>query len=152
MILTYTPGEGDVQRWEFQLGKFRVGEQKAIQLASRMPFGSVFKKNLINGDVFARQALLWVLQRRLHSRLQLADVDFADDELVLEFDRGELQEMLDALEKGDVEDGASEAERVQAIAAISAEIARLDADRGDDGEGEQSEGKATLTEPSTSTG
>jgi hypothetical protein len=152
MILTFTPGEGDVQRWEFQLGKFRVGEQKAIQLASRMPFGSVFQKNLVAGDVYARQALLWVLQRRLHSNLQLADVDFADDELVLEFDRGELRKMLDDLESGNVDNGASEEDRLMAIAAISAELDRLNAEDDPDGEGEQSEGKAPSIEPATSTG
>jgi hypothetical protein len=150
MILTFTPGEGDVQRWEFQLGKIRVGEQKAIQKAARVPFGTEFKKNLISGDVYARQALLWVLQRRLHPTMQLDDVDFADDELVLEFARDELQEMLDALTRGDVEDGVSEEDRLKAIASITAELAQIDAKR--DSEGEQSEGKAPSIEPVTSTG
>lgn len=141
MILTFTPGEGDVQRWEIQLGRFRVGEMKAIDKATGLRFGSTFKQALLEGDTSARQALLWVLQRRQHPTLKLDDVDFADDELTLEFQRPELVEILAGLESAP---GIPEDQREAAAAAIRAQLAELD-DEPDDAEGKAPASSSSAT-------
>lgn len=91
MYLTYRPeGSTEPRRWHIQLGRLRVFDTEAIEKATGMDYGSDFKQRLLQGNVRARRALLWIMLRREHPTLKYADVDFADDELLLEQDRDEL--------------------------------------------------------------
>jgi hypothetical protein len=134
MRLVYTPeGQDDPQVWTFQLGKLRCHETEGIERRTGMAYGVEFKEKLLGGQVTARRALLWTMLRRTHHTLKFEDVDFADDELTLEFDRDEWQAMYDGLEANV---GLDDEERSFRLALIGAEIAKLDAEQaGEDGEG-----------------
>lgn len=145
-ILVYTPDGQQQQRWEFQLGKLRCQETEAIERRTGMAYGSEFKENLLKGQVLARRALLWTMLRREHHSLRFENVDFADDELLLEFDRGEWQQMYNEVEQVA---GLSDDERAFRLAMIGAEIAKLDEAAA---EGEPEQGKAPESASAVATG
>lgn len=120
MILVYTPDGGEAQRWEFRLGKLRSMEIEAIEKHTGMAYGSEFREALLKGNGRARRALLWTFQRRAHPTIKFADVDFADDEVVLEQDRDEWAELRKATEDAQ---GIDEDTRTMALAAIDKEMA-----------------------------
>ena len=155
MKLIYRPDGQEPQEWEFVLGKFRVGEMKTVEKATGMPFATEFKDRLFKGDSTARQALLWVLRRRTDPTLQLRDVDFADDELTLEFSLPEWQDMRQSVEEAP---GLSDDQRTVALAAIDSEIAQIHAEQQrlaalipDEGQ-PVDEGKAPSKNSATATG
>jgi hypothetical protein len=120
MFLKYTPDDADPQTFEFYLGKLRTMEAEAIEKHTGLNYGSDYKQALLMGNVRARRALLWTLLRRQHPTLKYADVDFADDELVIEYDTDEWADIRAAVEKATHLD--EEARAVQ-LAAIDAAIA-----------------------------
>jgi hypothetical protein len=119
MILIYRPDNQPEQRFEFRPGRVKVAEMEAIQKRTGMPYGTEFKAKLLQGDVVARRALLWTLQRREHHMLRFEDVDFYDDELVLERDKDELAEEIAAVEEFD---GISEEDRATALAVLRQQL------------------------------
>lgn len=124
MILVYTPDGQPEQRWEIQLGRLRCQETEAIERRTGMPYGSEFKEKLLQGQVLARRALLWTLLRRTHHTIKFEDVDFADEELELQFDRGEWQRIHDEVRDNPALDDQDKTAR---LAMIRAEIDKLDA-------------------------
>lgn len=140
MILTYRPEGQAAQSWELQLGKLRCAETEAIERRTGMPYGSEFKEKLLQGQVLARRALLWTLLRRVHHTLRFEDVDFADDELELAFDRDEWQRIHDELRDNPA---IPDEDRAVRLAMVQAEIDKLDAEATAVlADGEQPEGKA----------
>ncbi|NJP33681.1 hypothetical protein [Micromonospora thermarum] len=125
MILVYTPEGQPEQRWDIQLGRLRCQETEAIERRTGMPYGSEYKQQLLQGQVLARRALLWTLLRRTHHTLRFEDVDFADEELELQFDRGEWQRIHDEVRDNPALDDEDRAAR---LALIRAEIDKLDAE------------------------
>lgn len=94
MRLVYHPdGQSEPREWPIDLGKFRTLEVENIERLTGLDYGADFKKRLLQGSALARRALLYTLQRREHPHLRFSDVDFADDEVRLEFDLAELREM-----------------------------------------------------------
>lgn len=89
MFLTYTPGDGEAQRWEFNPAKVRSDEAEAIERCTGWDWGE-FSMHVLNDSVLARRALLWTFLRRVHKVLRFEDVHFALDEVELEFDAAEL--------------------------------------------------------------
>lgn len=118
MFLSYTPEDGEPQRWEFQPNKIRSQEAEAIEKRTGWDWGE-FGKHLLSGSVLARRALLWTYQRRVHPTLRFEDVDFATGEVILELDKEELQQQRDAL--ADSETIGAE-EKATALALLDAEI------------------------------
>ena len=150
MILVYAPADGDEQRWEFQLGRLRVMEIEAIEKRTDMAYDTEFRENLLKGQVRARRALLWTMLRRQHPTLRFDDVDFAADELRLEFDRSEWQSMYDDVAAAA---GLSDEDREFRLALIGAEIAKLDGGpAGEHSDVDEAAGKAPSAESATATG
>ncbi|MCX4468969.1 hypothetical protein OOK41_01345 [Micromonospora sp. NBC_01655] len=129
MRLTYSPEGETTQSWPINLGRLRVAECEAIERRTGLAYGTEFKEALLKGATTARRALLWTLLRREHPRTRYEDVDFFDDELVLEFDVAELREMRAGAE---AEPGIDEQRRAMALAAIDAEIRTAEQRAADD--------------------
>lgn len=123
MFLKYTPDGGDEQKWTFKLGKLRSMETEAIEKLTGLDYGVPFKQALMQGNTRARRALLYTFLRRQHPTIRFADVDFADDELVLDMDVEEWQEMRAEVERSTTVDESTKAE---VLAAIDASIAEAD--------------------------
>ena len=118
MYLRYTPEGSDTQEWPISLGKFRTMEVEAIERMTGLDYGTEFKQKLMKGNGAARRALLWTVLRRAHPTLKYVDVDFADDEVVLQMDTDELTELRDAVATAPM----SEDERTLALDAIARDI------------------------------
>lgn len=88
MKLVYRPDGGDEQTWIYKPSKIRAGDAELIERRVGMPWGD-FNTALAHGSILCRRALLWHFLRKTHPTLRFEDVDFALDELELQFDREE---------------------------------------------------------------
>jgi hypothetical protein len=122
--LIYRPDGQEEQRWEFHLGQLRTKETEGIEKRTGLAYDTEFREALLKGAIRARRALLWTFQRRQHHNLLFDDVDFAADELVVEMDRGELQEAREAIAKNTA---LPDEERTMALAVLDQQIAEADA-------------------------
>jgi hypothetical protein len=68
-------------------------EREAIEKRTDMPFAE-FTKAVLQGSSVARRALLWVMLKRDHPTTKYDDVDFAWDELRLEYSKQEYARMI----------------------------------------------------------
>lgn len=95
MYLTYKPsgGEGESQEFIFIPGQCDNFDSEAIENATAWTWEE-FLMNLRKGSVKARRALLWILLRRVHRGLQLRDVHFKNSEVELEYDKNEMQDLI----------------------------------------------------------
>lgn len=121
MLLKYTPEGGEAQTWTVDLGKLRTMETEAIEKVTDLPYGSAFREQLFKGGTRARRALLWTMLRRAHPTLKFADVDFADDEVVVDFDREEWANIRAAVADAPGLDDDARAFQLGAIDAAMAE-------------------------------
>lgn len=134
MYLIYTPADGDAQRWRYQPRKLMTAERETLERVTDRHFAQ-FTQDVLAGNALCRRALLWVFLKRQHPTLRFADVDFAWDELRLEFSRQEIQLQLERLE-----DTLAGAELVAARAQIEGELV----DAIDEADDEGLVGKARL--------
>lgn len=118
MYLSYTPADGEPQRWEFTPNKMDSQEAEAIEKRTGWDWGE-FGRHLLAGSVLARRALLWTYQRRVHHTLRFEDVRFATGELTLELDKAELQETRDQLAASEA---ISPEEKAAALSMLDKEI------------------------------
>lgn len=104
MYLIYQPeGEDEPQRFLYKPQKLMSAEREALERRSRLDFAD-FTKSVLNGNALCRRALLWVLLKRKHPTLKFEDVDFAWDELKLEYSKQEYELMREQmLAKGNVD-------------------------------------------------
>jgi hypothetical protein len=86
--LVYTPDGGEAQTWVYRPNKIRSTDAELIENRVNMPWGD-FNQALARGSILCRRALLWHFLRQTHPTIRFEDVDFALDELKLEFDRDE---------------------------------------------------------------
>lgn len=133
MYLTYTPADGDPQRWKYNPRKLLTAERETLERVTDRHF-TAFTGDVLQGNALCRRALLWVFLKRAHPTLRFADVDFAWDEVKLEFSRQEWQ-----LQLRQVEDNLTGAELIAAKAQIEGEL--VDAI---DEEDDETTGKARL--------
>lgn len=119
MFVVYKPEGQPEQRWHFLPGRLRTAEMIAIEKRTGLKYGTEFKQDLLMGGTRARQALLWTMLRREHHTIQFDDVDFYDDELVLERDKDELAAEIAELEKFQ---GLTEAERDAGLALLRSQL------------------------------
>lgn len=116
MILTYQPeGSTEPTVWTFDLGKFRTGDMESLEKRTGMDYATTFKQSLFTGNTRCRRALLWLLLRRDLHTIRYEDVDFADDELMIEMDTAEWAIARDAVAKDKT---LSDEDRADALAAI----------------------------------
>lgn len=131
MFVTYTPEDGETQRWEFSPGRVRQSDAALIE----KQYGQTWERfcgDVQAGSIKARRVLLWHLMRRDHHTLRFEDVpDFYADEVVIEHNASELASFRERLLKA----GLPEMELAAAVAMLDDEIAQQ-------GGAEQVEGKA----------
>ncbi|HCA86378.1 MAG TPA: hypothetical protein DEQ61_13260 [Streptomyces sp.] len=93
MYLVYTPeGADDPQRWKYDPRKLMTVEREDIERRTGRDFAD-FVKGVVAGNSLCRRALLFTFLRRDHPKTRFEDVEFAWDELELQFSRSEYLEM-----------------------------------------------------------
>ncbi|OPC81808.1 hypothetical protein B4N89_13460 [Embleya scabrispora] len=90
MYLVYHPeGAEEPTRWRYDPRRLMSVEREDLERRTDRSFGQ-FTKDVVEGHALCRRALLFTFLRREHPKLRFGDVDFAWDELTLEFSRAEL--------------------------------------------------------------
>ncbi|WFF07257.1 hypothetical protein O7622_01250 [Micromonospora sp. WMMD1076] len=129
MFLVYRPEGGEEQRWEYRPGRLRVMEMEAIEQHTGLAYATDFKAQLLKGQTSARRALLWTMLRRQHPTLKYADVDFYDDELLLERTKSEIEAEIAEVER--LPDGdLSPEDRMLTLAVLRQQLADAPDDPG----------------------
>ena len=144
MFVTYTPDGSGPQKWEFKPGKIRATRSSFLEkvfskLSGEKQTYEQFKAAVQQGSSPARRTLLWHLMSLDHPNLAVDDVDFEEDELVVEFSRDELEGIYAAIKSAKMPD---ESQREMMLGAIEAQMETAP----DDG------GKAQLTTSESTTG
>lgn len=94
MFLVYEPeGSEEATRWPYNPRKLMSAEREAIERRTGEPFAE-FTQSVVKGSSVARRALLWVMLKRDHPTMKYDDVDFAWDELRLEYSKQEYAQMI----------------------------------------------------------
>lgn len=97
MYLVYQPeGAEEPQRFLYKPQKLMTAEREALERRSGRDFAD-FTKGVLNGNAICRRALLWVMLKRQHPTTRFEDVDFAWDELRLEYSKQEYELMRENL-------------------------------------------------------
>lgn len=111
MYLVYEPeGAEEPQRFQYKPQKLMSAEREALERRSRLDFAD-FTKGVLNGNAVCRRALLWVMLKRQHPTTKYEDVDFAWDELRLEYSKQEYELMRDQL----IENGNADPEQIDQL-------------------------------------
>lgn len=95
MIINYRPDGQPAQQWDWHADQVRSSEAELIEKRFDGTWDA-FLLAVTQGSMRARRILLWHLLRIEHPTLKPEDVDPLAGELVVEFDKGELQQMYDA--------------------------------------------------------
>lgn len=133
MYLTYKPdGSEEPRRWKYEPKKLMSAEREKLERLTDRNF-SVFTKDVVQGNSLCRRALLFVYLKREHPTTRFEDVDFAWDELDLEYSKGELRTIREQ-----VADSATGDQRAIVLEKLDAMLADAYEDPDDD------QGKATL--------
>lgn len=118
MFVTYTPDEGDAQRWEFDPDRIRQSRAEIIEKRYGKNWDQ-FRAGVQSGDSKARRVLLWHLLSLEHHTLRYEDVpDFFMGAVLVEHSRGELVVLRDRLTKANLPAD----EREQMLTALDIEI------------------------------
>ncbi|MEU0397941.1 hypothetical protein ABZ208_35350 [Streptomyces sp. NPDC006208] len=124
----YQPeGQEEPTRWRYNPRKLMSVEREDLERRTGRNF-SEFTTDVLKGNSLCRRALLFTFLRREHPKTRFEDVDFAWDELTLEYSRQEWEEMREkALESlhGD--------QLAAALAVFDKEIETAFDDSGDEG-------------------
>ncbi|MEU3667532.1 hypothetical protein [Streptomyces virginiae] len=91
MYLVYQPeGSDEPQRWRYNPKKLMSAEREMLERVTGRDF-SEFTQAVMKGNSTCRRALLFMYLKREHpGKVRFEDVDFAWDELRLEYSRAEL--------------------------------------------------------------
>jgi hypothetical protein len=92
MFLVYQPeGQPEATRWRYDPRKLMSVEREDLERRTGRNF-SEFTTAVLQGNSLCRRALLFTYLRREHPKTKFEDVDFAWDELKLEYSRQEWQQ------------------------------------------------------------
>ncbi|PKT71870.1 hypothetical protein CW362_16555 [Streptomyces populi] len=128
MYLVYSPeGQEEPTRWKYNPRKMMSAEREAIERRTDRNW-SEFTKDVVQGSSLCRRALLFTFLKRDHPGVKWDDVDFAWDELSLEYSKAELIEM-----RSTVADTVSGSEAAAILEKLDAEIAEAFEDPEDEG-------------------
>lgn len=95
MYLVYQPeGSDEPTRWAYNPRKLMSAEREAIERRTGLTFAE-FTQAVVKGSSQARRALLFVMLKRDHPTTKYDDVDFAWDELRLEYSKQEYEQLLE---------------------------------------------------------
>jgi hypothetical protein len=132
MYLVYQPeGSEEPTRFRYNPKKLMSAEREMLERKTGKDF-SDFTTAVLSGNSLCRRALLYMFLKRQHPSVKWDDVDFAWDELKLEYSRQELAQMREA-----VAENTSGEERENTLASLDREIETAVDDS-------EEEGKATL--------
>lgn len=128
MFLVYTPeGQDEPKRWTYNPRKIMSAERENIERLTGKNW-SEFTKDVVQGSSLCRRVLLFTYLKREHPGVKFDDVDFAWDELKLEYTKGELIQIRET-----VAESASGQERAAILAKMDQEIAEAIEDPEDEG-------------------
>ncbi|HEY9351867.1 MAG TPA: hypothetical protein VIP28_01395 [Nocardioides sp.] len=97
MFLIYQPeGQSEPTRWRYNPRRLMAVEREDIERRTGKDY-SEFTTAVLAGNALCRRALLFTYLRRDHPKTRFEDVDFAWDELTLEYSKQEWQQMRDQL-------------------------------------------------------
>lgn len=97
MYLVYKPeGSDEPKRWKYNPKKLMSAEREMLERRTGLNFAD-FTQAVVKGNSQCRRALLFMYLKREHPGVRYEDVDFAWDELDLEYSKGELLEMRKAV-------------------------------------------------------
>lgn len=97
MFLVYRPeGQDEPTRWHYNPRRLMSVEREDLERRTGKNF-TEFTTAVLQGNSLCRRALLFTFLRRDHAKTRFEDVDFAWDELTLEYSRQELQRMRENL-------------------------------------------------------
>lgn len=92
MYLVYQPEGQEPQRWTYNPKKLMSVEREDLERRTDRNF-SDFTKDVLAGNSLCRRALLFTFLRRDHAKVRFEDVEFAWDELRLEYSKQEYEQM-----------------------------------------------------------
>ena len=93
MYLVYKPeGAEEPTRWKYDPKKLMSVEREDIERRTGRDYAE-FVKSVAMGNSLCRRALLFTFLRREHPKTRFEDVDFAWDELELQYSKAEYLEM-----------------------------------------------------------
>ncbi|GGT43350.1 hypothetical protein [Streptomyces purpureus] len=97
MFLVYQPeGQDEPTRWRYNPRKLMSVEREDLERRTGKNF-TEFTTAVLQGNSLCRRALLFTFLRRDHAKTRFEDVDFAWDELTLEYSRQELERMRERM-------------------------------------------------------
>jgi len=135
VFLVYKPeGSAEPTRWRYNPRKIMSAERENIERLTGRNW-TEFTKDVVQGSSICRRALLFTFLKRDHLGTggpRFDDIDFAWDELDLEYSKGELTQMREA-----AADGVPAAQRAAVLARFESMIAEAVEDP-------EEEGKAQL--------
>jgi hypothetical protein len=118
LIVTYSPADGDRQRWEWDPDKVRTSEAEIVEKRHGGTWDQ-FKAAAMQGESKARRVLLWHLLRREHHTLKFEDLpDFLTGELQVEFTRSEIALIRDRVSRAQM----AESERQDMLTALDLQM------------------------------
>jgi len=95
VYLVYQPeGSEEPTRWPYNPRKLMSPEREQIERRTGMLY-SEFTQAVVKGSSLCRRALLFVMLKRSHPTTKWDDVDFAWDELRLEYSQAEYDQMIE---------------------------------------------------------
>jgi hypothetical protein len=129
MYLVYKPeGSDEPQRWRYDPKRLMSAEREMLERTTGRDF-SEFTQAVMKGNSACRRALLFMYLKRDHpGKIRYEDVDFAWDELQLEYSRAEL-----VLIREKAAENASADQRAAILADLDREIADAYEDPDDEG-------------------
>ncbi|QJT01789.1 hypothetical protein G9272_16955 [Streptomyces asoensis] len=96
MFLVYAQeGTEEPKRWRYNPRRIMSAERENIERLTGRTW-TEFTKDVVQGSSICRRALLFTFQKRDHPGIRFDDIDFAWEELTLEYSKGELKQMRDA--------------------------------------------------------
>lgn len=117
MFLVYQPeGSDEPQRWRYHPQKLMSAEREMLERRTGRDY-SDFTKAVVSGNSGARRALLFMFLKRDHPGTRYEDVDFAWDELTLQYSKGEYLKMRE-----DAQENLAGEQLTMALQQIDAEI------------------------------
>lgn len=131
MYLVYKPeGSEEPKRWKYQPKKLMSAEREKLERLTDRNY-SEFTKDVVAGNALCRRALLFVFLKREHPTTRFEDVDFAWDELTLEYSKGELR-----LIRAEVSESVSGEKAAAVLGKLDEQIAEAYEDPDDEGKAE----------------
>jgi len=92
MFLIYQPeGQDEPTRWRYAPKRLMSVEREDIERRTGKNFAQ-FTTDVLQGNSLCRRALLFTYLRRDHPKTRFEDVDFAWDELTLDYSRQEYEQ------------------------------------------------------------